>query len=126
MFHFSDDGLVENGEIRFQIKATDHLRVIDNGRSVSVVIEVRDLMLWGLELYPFILVVFDAQRERAFWLHIQDYIQRAAIDDSRDRVTLRIPFRQKIGVRSIDHFRRLSLETVEAFWERNPSREQQQ
>src|SRR5438874_9146686 len=43
MFHFSRDGFIENGEIRFQLNATDHLRVVDNGRSVGIEIETRDI-----------------------------------------------------------------------------------
>src|SRR5229473_6404548 len=56
MFHFSDEGFIENGEIRFQLKATDHLRFVDNGKSVSIEIELRDLRLWMWEAYPFVLI----------------------------------------------------------------------
>ncbi len=31
---------------------------------------------WYFEFYPVVLVVFDAERSRAFWLHVQDYIDR--------------------------------------------------
>lgn len=125
MFHFSDDGFIENGEVRFQLKATDHLRVIEGGACIAVEIELRDLRTWIWDVYPFVLVVYDAPRDRAFWLHIQEYVERSPIDDSREKVTLRIPSSQKVNVRAIDRFRRLSLENIEAFWrERNPGHEE--
>ncbi len=32
MFHFADSGELENGEVRFQLKATDHLNLVSDSR----------------------------------------------------------------------------------------------
>ena len=70
MFNFDSQGkTLPNGEVRFQLKATEKLRVIKQGTVISL--STKDLHNWSLEIYPFILVVFDATKEHAYWLHIR-------------------------------------------------------
>ncbi|MEZ6110195.1 MAG: DUF4365 domain-containing protein [Pirellulaceae bacterium] len=116
MFHFADDGTIENGEVRFQLKATDSLRVTLNGAEISLSIKTGDLHLWGSEIYPFILVVFDASTEVAFWLHIQDYVRQHpdCVDPSRKTNTIRIPVSNKLSLESIEYFRARSLQVIES------------
>ena len=115
MFHFGDDGTVENGEVRFQLKATDELKRINRGTVVSLTIKTRDLHYWSLEIYPFILVVFDAQAEKAFWLHIQEYVERHpdCMNPDQESVNLHIPVSNELTVQSIEDFRGLSLQVVQ-------------
>lgn len=116
MFHFAQTGEIENGEVRFQLKATESLKVLKKGTIISFPINTGDLHYWSLEIYPFILVVFDAGRDDAFWLHVQEYV--ADNPDRRDpekaTVNVHIPIHNKLTVASIDHFRRLSLETIDS------------
>lgn len=114
MFHFADNGTIENGEVRFQLKATDGLNVIKQGTVVSFTIKTGDLHYWGLEIYPFILVVFDAKAERAFWLHVQEYLSRHpdCLDPDQESVNVHIPVSNKLTVESIETFRNMSLEIV--------------
>ena len=44
MFHFSSDGSVENGEIRFQVKATDDLKT--TREMVRCRLETADVHYW--------------------------------------------------------------------------------
>ena len=62
-------------------------------------------------------MVYDAQRNQAFWLHIQNYVTQSKIkeDEERDKITVRIPTRQKVTLRAIDYFHRLSLENIRAY-----------
>ena len=115
MFHFGDDGRIENGEVRFQLKATDTLNVIKQGTVISLPIKTGDLHYWGLEIYPFILVVFDAKAERAFWLHIQEYVNRHPDrpNSDKDTVHVHIPVSNKLTVKSIDGFCKMSRQIVE-------------
>lgn len=127
MFHFSDEGFIENGEIRFQVKATDEIQFVDDGKGIAVEIETRDLRYWIWEIYPFVLIVYDARSERAYWLHVQDYVPQLGVEESRDTIVLRIPARQRLNRRAIDHFRGLSLRCVETSrTERNPRHERRQ
>ena len=114
MFHFATGGAIENGEVRFQLKATDRLNMILDGTIVSLPIKTGDLHYWALEIYPFILVVFDAQSEKAYWLHIQEYVgdHPDQLDPERETVNVHIPVINRLTLRSIEAFRQKSLQTV--------------
>ncbi len=114
MFHHGDRGEAENGEIRFQLKATDRLATSRDGQRISQRVEKRDLRLWYFEPYPVVVVVYDAVRNCAYWLHVQDYVDRnpGLMDSEKDTHTLRIPIRNSLNLHAIDRFRKLSLETV--------------
>ena len=43
MFHFAENGEVENGEIRFQLKSTDNLKTIHGGTTITYPIKTGDL-----------------------------------------------------------------------------------
>jgi hypothetical protein len=73
LFSFNPRGEVEGGYAFFQVKATDNLPLLSDGKTISWVISRRDLLLWLDEASPIILVVYDGRRDRAFWLHIQAY-----------------------------------------------------
>ncbi len=114
MFHFDDDGAIENGEIRFQLKATDGLNTIKQGTVISFPIKTGDLHYWALEIYPFILVVFDAKAGHAFWLHVQEYVHLhpESVNPGRESVNVHIPVSNKLTVKSIEAFRNKSLQIV--------------
>jgi hypothetical protein len=73
LLSFNPRGEVEGGHALFQVKATDHLPLLADGKTISWVISRRDLLLWLDEVCPVILVVYDGMRDRAFWLHVQAY-----------------------------------------------------
>ncbi len=70
---FNARGEVEAGYVFFQLKATDDLPLLADGKTISWPISRRDLLLWLDEACPVILVVYDGTRDRAFWLDIQAY-----------------------------------------------------
>lgn len=114
MFHFSDDGQLENGEVRFQLKATECLNVIRGGEAISFPLKTGDLHYWGMEVFPFVLVVFDASEEVAYFLDVQDYVSQHPDVVGAERVTVNvhIPRSNRLTVRSIQRFRTKSLATV--------------
>ncbi len=73
MTSFNARGEIEAGSVFFQLKATDHLPLLADGKTISWAISRRDLLLWLDEACPVILVVYDGKRHWAFWLHIQAY-----------------------------------------------------
>lgn len=73
MSSFNDRGEVEPGLVYFQVKATDDLPLLADGKTISWVISRRDLLLWLDEVFPVIMVVYDGEKDRAFWLHVQAY-----------------------------------------------------
>ena len=100
---------IENGWIEFQVKATDKLRIVDRGRSVACTVEMAHARYWYWEVaHPFILVVYDASKHRAFWIDIQAYLDDRGIEDAQS-LTVRIPMRNKVTVAAVDRFREMSL-----------------
>jgi len=115
MFHFGSSGEIENGEIRFQLKATDHLNVLADKERISFPIKTADLHYWSMEIYPFILVVYDAKANNAFWLEIQDYVKMNPdrLDPDIETVNVHIPVSNELSVEAIEFFRTKSLKTIE-------------
>lgn len=108
MFHFSDDGQIETGEVRFQVKATDHLDVHANG--IRCRLKAADIRYWYWETCPFILVLYDAARDRGYWLDIQDYTEQhpQILTSQSKTVTTWVPEQNKVTLAAIDQWRRLS------------------
>lgn len=71
LFTYDKFGQTQTEWIPMQIKATDRLRLVDEGRFVSIQIERSDLRSWLANVLPVILVVYDAQKDRAYWLYVQ-------------------------------------------------------
>lgn len=120
MFHYNEDGGAENGEVRFQLKATDNLKMIQNGNAIPVVVDMANLRHWIYEVvHPFILVIYDAANDRGYWLDILEYASETGINDATDvndvaeTVTLRVPAKNKVTVFAVDHFRSLSLKRMD-------------
>jgi hypothetical protein len=91
---FNRWGEVENGWIPFQLKATDRIRLVDAGRSVSCRIERADLRHWLNEESPVILALYDAQADIAYWLYVRrHFAQMKGFDINRtgERVSVSIP-----------------------------------
>jgi len=111
MFHFSPNGEIENGEIRIQLKATDHLD--GNKAYVACRVSTKDLQYWYWEdqQIPFVLALYDAQRQRGFWIPIRQHVDelQIQIDPEQATVELRIPWSNKITLRTIDQLREMSL-----------------
>ena len=112
MFHFDSQGLLENGEVRFQLKATDRLQRRGD-RDIAIRIDRRDLNHWSVEAFPLILVVFDTKTDRAFWVHVQDYTEsnQAWKTSTKKTLVMRVPSENALTPSSITHFRELSLQT---------------
>ena len=110
MLHFSPESReIENGWVEFQVKATDGLRLVDGGRSVALAVETAHVRYWYWEVaHPFILVLYDAQKHRAFWIDMQSYLDEHGIEDT-ETLTVRIPRRNVLTVNAIDRFRKMSL-----------------
>ena len=119
MFHHNERGEIENGEVRFQLKATDAAKPSREGNWIPLRVDAKDLRYWCLEVFPVIIVLYEASKDRAWWLHIQDYLDRnpKIMASDADKTTLRIPTSNKLTARSIDRFRELSLESVAQFTE---------
>jgi Domain of unknown function (DUF4365) len=71
MITYDEKGYVEPGSVSLQLKATEGLAA--SGADYVFDLDVRDYNLWSLENLPVILILFDAGRRKAYWLHVQPY-----------------------------------------------------
>jgi hypothetical protein len=110
MTTYSAAGEVENGKVLFQLKATDSLKRSADGTVIPIRLEWRDLLFWVNEGAPVILIVYDAQEDKAFWLYVQEYFRRlqwAKRATVATTVTIHIPIGNILNEAAIRLFARL-------------------
>jgi hypothetical protein len=106
LFTYDDQGYVEPGLTFLQLKAAEMLKA--SGAAYVFDLDVRDYHLWTRENYPVFLILFDAARRRAYWLHVQSYFQDNVARRPRKRartVRLRVPKRQTLSRRAVAKMR---------------------
>jgi hypothetical protein len=106
---YNHAGEIENGNIYLQLKATDHVHFVNDERAISFVINKKDLLLWLEEPLPVILIVYDAQKDQAYWLYIQAYFEQLIgfdIHQVQQTYTVHIPLANRINTRSFRRFAR--------------------
>ncbi|MGH7173383.1 MAG: DUF4365 domain-containing protein [Gemmataceae bacterium] len=110
-FTFDEQGYVEPGVLLLQLKAAETLQAVDSDYVFDL--DIRDYNLWMREEAPVILILFDATRRRASWLHVQRYFHE---EDARQpkkgakTVRVRVPMRQAVNRRAIATLRKLKQE----------------
>ena len=88
MMTFDERGYTEPGNVYFQLKASD--AAVLKGENYAYDLDLRDYNLWRFENQPVILVLFDAVRRRACWLHIQSYFANPAHRPRKGTKTVRV------------------------------------
>ena len=120
LFTYNAAGEIENGHLEIQVKATDVPRYVEGGQALAVRIETADLAYWQFQPMPVILVVYDAAREQAFWIHIQDSLQTEnTLKNDRERVTMRLPTAQLLNSSAMRHFQSCRTQIEAANRKRN-------
>jgi hypothetical protein len=109
MLTYNDHGEVESGHVLFQVKATDALEVLKDGQTATCRVEVADLKAWQDEWMPVILVLYDGQKDKAFWIYVQQYLDEKNVSGEdllaeQDRVTVRLPRKNRLHPRAIEKF----------------------
>jgi len=106
LFTFDEQGYVEPGAVYLQLKASEKLEISESDRLFDL--DIRDYNLWMAESMPVILVLFDASRRRAFWIHVQHYFaENPSLRPKKavKTVRIRIPIRQALNHRAIARMR---------------------
>jgi hypothetical protein len=108
MHTFDTHGQAENGYLCCQVKATDKLPVLAQQEVIAWRVAAADLRHWLNEPMPVILVVYDAQADRAYWLNVQDYFERprAELGDIGQTVTVHIPLTNLLNEAAVKEFAR--------------------
>lgn len=100
---FSDIGEIENLSIMFQLKSTDVISISNQKKACIFDLDKRDLELWLSDLRPVILILFDAQKEIAYFIDLQEYFRqnRQVLDDVRKFVRVYLPQTAIFNTKSI-------------------------
>lgn len=112
---FDDQGFAEPGMARLQLKASETLR--ESQGAFPFDLDVRDFNLWLLDPQPIFLILFDAGKRKAYWVHVQGFF--AAAPTRRPRTTAKtirilVPRRQVVNVRSVRIMREITLQVTGA------------
>jgi hypothetical protein len=73
MMTYDEQGYAEAGLVFLQLKAAETLA--QSGEHYAFDLDIRDYNLWRIERMPVFLVLFEATRRRAYWLHVQRYFE---------------------------------------------------
>lgn len=110
IYTYSRGGEIENGLIWSQIKATERPRKRADGSTIAVRVERRDLLSWVGQLYPVILILYDAKADKAYWLHVQSQCEEGRVFLLAHRsstITLHVARSQVVNEAAVREFRRL-------------------
>jgi hypothetical protein len=109
LFTFNKRGEIEEGKILLQVKASDHLRIRPNQATIAFRLERRDLVLWLAQPMPVILIVYDARKDKAYWLYVQSHFRRLKefnLFTAGRSVTVQIPVGNVVATSALRRFAR--------------------
>jgi hypothetical protein len=72
---YDNAGEIEPDPLLIQLKATDSPNWVADRTRIALRLERRDLNLWMEHFLPVFVVLFDAQADKAYWIHVQAYFQ---------------------------------------------------
>jgi hypothetical protein len=105
---YSDNGEPDGGKMFMQVKATDLLRLTQDGRFATCRVERAHLRAWLAEPLPVFLVVYDVPENRAYWIFVQAAFQgekRYQAASGTERLTIRVPLNQVLDPDAVKRFR---------------------
>jgi hypothetical protein len=107
MWTYQPTGEIEEGFVSMQLKGSDKLQYDESGAFLNFSIERAHLAHWLYEPYPVILVIYDAPRDKAYWVYIQRYFERMpnfSLADVGKTYRIRVPVDQVVDEQAICAF----------------------
>ena len=106
---YKKNGEYENGRIEIQLKSTDNLKYSVAKKAILFDLDQRDLELWLESETPFILVIYDALKEIAYWVDLQDYfkINSDALKKINKFVRIYIPSERVFTDKTVQEYRQI-------------------
>lgn len=101
--------------VLLQLKATDHLKLSGNGKTIAFSLVRRDLHYWLQQPSPVILVVYDAKARKAYWLYVQAHFEaniRTQIWRSQITTTVNIPVKNILNRAAILRFQQYNSDVI--------------
>jgi len=120
LFTYNSAEEIENGHVEVQVKATEHPRYVDDGTSLAIRIQSADIAYWQFQPMPVMLVLYEATRDQAFWIHIQEARQaEESLKNDQESVTIRLPIAKRLTSDTMRHFQSCRNQVVAKNSERN-------
>ena len=91
---FSETGEIENFYLVFQLKSTDFIQLSIINESFVFDLSKRDLELWLYNPTPVLLILFDAQKEIAYYIDLQAYFKKNRVSLKNVRKFVRVYINQ--------------------------------
>jgi Domain of unknown function (DUF4365) len=80
LFHtFNEQGEYQNGIVFFQLKSTDNIQFLEKKKAMAFDLSRRDLELWLADTITMLLILYDAQKELAYYIDLQAYFKNNGI-----------------------------------------------
>jgi hypothetical protein len=107
LFTYDEHGYAEPDLMFLQVKAAEFWQAVGSGYVFDL--DIRDYNLWMEGKTPVILILFDASRRKAHWLHIQGRFREEEARPRKGAKTVRVhvPTRQVVNRRAIATLRDL-------------------
>jgi hypothetical protein len=112
---FDRSGQVQEGPILLQLKATRRLPLRPGAISIAFRVERTDLARWLAEIFPVILMVYDASKDQAYWLDVQSYCRRLPgfnLFAAGQTITLYLPVANVVTRAAVRRFARFRDQVV--------------
>ena len=110
----AENGEVEDGQIDVQVKATDFIERRKKSNNFYFDVEKKVLDRWFNKFIPMLLVLYDAQSEKAYYIEIRQYFKQKglAVEQINKFVRLFIPEENILTPDAILQFRKFKNENL--------------
>ena len=85
---YDTQGYIEAGALFVQLKAAERLQRVKADYVFDL--DIRDYNLWRFENQPVLVVLYDAAKRRAYWLHVQAFFAAASRRPRKGAKTVRV------------------------------------
>ena len=73
---FKETGEIAVESAEFQLKSTDNIRFLASKKAFVFDLSLRDLKTWLSTTTPTLLILYDAQKDMAYFIDLQDYFRK--------------------------------------------------
>ncbi|MEN0049431.1 MAG: DUF4365 domain-containing protein [Bacteroidota bacterium] len=107
VFTYDINGEVENGMILIQLKSSDQPKLSKDQQAIEYSLSKRDLELWLLEREMMLLVFYDADSEKAYFVILQEYFtkNKLSLQQVRKYIQIRIDLANELTPESVKEIR---------------------
>jgi hypothetical protein len=90
---FDENGYYETGYALFQLKSTDKSNLIAQQQAFAFDLSKRDLELWLYEKVPVLIILYDANTDKSYFIELQSYFaqHKKTLTDVKKFVRIYIP-----------------------------------